>query len=67
MLHQYSLVKIADEEVLQQYEDNVFDGESTFIFLGEIPNMLGHCVVAGYINGKIYAGFHNDLFVEVED
>jgi hypothetical protein len=36
-----------------------------YVFLGEIPNMPGHCVVAERINGKIHAGYHTELFSEV--
>jgi len=36
-----------------------------YIFLGEIPNMPGHCVVADHGSGKIYSGYHTDNFVEL--
>ena len=39
--------------------------DKTFIFMGEIPNMEGHVVLAGYETGKIYVGFHNDRFREL--
>jgi hypothetical protein len=35
------------------------------VFLGEIPNSPGHCVVAERISGKIHAGYHTDLFTEL--
>jgi len=68
---QYSLVKLdnSNEEtkaMLTHYY-NEFDGESLFIYMGEMPNMRGHCVIAGYHNGKVYSGYHLEMFVEVED
>lgn len=64
---QYSIVKIKDEEqLLKEYNSEVFDGQRVFIFLGEIPNMPEHYVVAGHTNGMIYSGYH-DIFVEVDD
>jgi cell division protein FtsX len=39
-----------------------FDNDNFFIYLGEIPNMLGHCVVVGYESGKIYSGYHIENF-----
>lgn len=32
------------------------------IFLGEIENMPGHCVVAKLKSGKIIVGFHTENF-----
>lgn len=64
---QYSLVKIKDKtQFFKEYLPDTFDGETRFTFLGEIPNMPDHYVVAGYINGKIYSGYH-DIFVEIDD
>lgn len=41
--------------------------DEKFIFLGEIPNMEGHCVIIGFGSGKVHCGFHIDRFEEVED
>jgi hypothetical protein len=38
---------------------------ASYIFLGEIPNMPGHCVVADHPSGKIYSGYHTDHFIEL--
>jgi hypothetical protein len=38
----------------------------TYVFIGEIPNMPGHCVVADYQAGKIYSGYHTGHFVELK-
>jgi hypothetical protein len=42
-----------------------FKREVPYVFLGEIPNMPGHCVIADTTSGKIYAGYHTDSFTEI--
>jgi hypothetical protein len=44
-----------------------FKKDEAYIFLGEIPNMPGHCVIAGRTSGKIHAGYHTESFVEIPD
>ena len=39
-----------------------FGGDDKFVFLGEIPNMPGHCVVAGFNSGKLYCRYHPENF-----
>jgi len=39
----------------------------TFVFLGEIPQMPGHCVVVDYESGKVYSGYHTENFIELKD
>jgi len=68
-LRQYVLVKLTEEyrEDLKNiggYRDML--DELHFVYLGEIPNMLGHCVVVGW-SGKVYPGYHTWNFVELTD
>jgi len=42
-----------------------FRAGSTYIFLGEIPNMPGHCVVTDHPSGEVYSGYHTDHFAEL--
>jgi hypothetical protein len=42
-----------------------FKKADAYVFLGEIPNMPGHCVVADPKSGKFYAGYHTESFVEI--
>lgn len=65
---QYSLVKVAQWylDFLNEKDCPLFQ-EKTFIFLGEIPNMQGHCVVVGHKTGKIFSGFHIEDFVELTE
>jgi hypothetical protein len=41
--------------------------EDNYIFLGEIPNMRGHVVVAGLKSGKIFSGYHSVNFEQLSD
>ena len=47
-------------------EDNLqrdkFVRGNSYLFLGEIENMPGHCVVV--LNGKIVYGYHSECFRE---
>ena len=42
-----------------------FTALRTYVFLGEIPNLPGHCVVAEHPTGPIYSGYHSELFREL--
>ena len=57
----YSLVKVIDETMKER--TNLW---GSIIFLGEIPNMLGHCVIADS-TGAIKCGFHTFDFVELTE
>lgn len=59
-----SLVKLVDPE---HYAYAFKREDWQFVFLGEIPNMLGHCVVIGYSSGEVYSGFHTENFSEVTE
>ncbi len=43
---------------------NPFKRGEVYVFIGEIPNMPGHCVIAE-LNGKIHTGYHTDSFQEL--
>ena len=44
-----------------------FKPGSSYVFLGEIPNMKDHCVVADTKTGRVYAGYHTENFIEIPD
>lgn len=63
---QYALVKLVDPH--QYYDHGSFHRDDfQFMFLGEIPNMMGHCAVVGWSTGKVYCGFHIENFVELSE
>lgn len=44
-----------------------FTEDYTYVFLGEIPNMDGHCIVAEYYSGRLFSGYHTWMFEEVPE
>ena len=67
---QYQLVKFVypgDIEKLKEEGSNYpFEHNEIVLFLGEIIQMEGHCIVVKG-NGKIYWGYHTDNFVEPDE
>ncbi len=64
---QYSFVKFDDSALPKEYRGlSPFSSKHRYIFLGEIPNMQGHCIVMDD-TGKMYTGYHNENFVELTD
>jgi len=65
-----SLVKLSDyvtDEMIKEYE-YPFKKSKIYVFLGEIVNMQGHCVVVEYkANHTVYSGYHTDNFVELSE
>lgn len=58
---QYSIVKLIPYPGV----NNISSLCDPIIFLGEIPNMPGHCVV--YSNKQITIGWHTDNFKEIPE
>lgn len=64
---QYSLVKFDATGLPIQYQMGYpFSLKHRYIFLGEIPNMRGHCIVMDD-KGKNYIGYHTENFIELTD
>jgi hypothetical protein len=42
-------------------------GESLYIFLGEVPNCKGHCILADLSTGKFIGMYHTDNFREATE
>lgn len=45
-------------------------GDMVFVFVGEIPNMPGHCVASpstGDAHGMLIFGYHTDNFIELSE
>ena len=60
----YSLVTLREAA---RGSDYPFSADLPLVYLGEIPNMPGHCVVAGSESGRIYTGYHIETFVELSE
>ena len=62
-----SLVKFDFTTLPLKYHDKYpFIKGQSYVFLGEIANMKGHCVIADGA-GKIHFGYHTDNFIELKD
>jgi len=63
---QYALVKLTDEEIAAHEKSFSKVENNRYIYMGEIPNMPGHCIVAGVVSGKTYTGMHIKSYEEVD-
>ena len=67
MPRKLSLVKFDFDSLDVKFHSQYpFSRHEHCIFLGEIPNMDGHCVI-GTKSGNITFGWHTDNFVEVTE
>ena len=68
-MRQYALIELTEEfrNAMKDDKEHPIMKEKAFIFFGEIPNMPGHCVIAGHKSGRIFSGYHLDNFQEVEE
>jgi hypothetical protein len=63
-----SLVKFNFDTMPVEYHSTYpFQAGAVYVFLGELVNMRGHCVVADHKTGQIYSGYHTDNFVELSE
>lgn len=44
-----------------------FTSKDTFVYLGDIAQMTGHCVVVRNQDGRIFTCYHTDDFYELKD
>jgi hypothetical protein len=63
-----SLVKFDFDRVDASYHSNYpFTRKGVYVFLGEIANMGGHCIVVDHKTGQIHSGYHTENFVELAE
>jgi hypothetical protein len=63
-----SLVKFNFDGCPVEYHKKCpFSSEVVYVYLGDIVNMPGHCVVVEHETGRIYSGFHTENFVEIPE
>ena len=64
---QYALVRFDYDSLPEDYfESYPFKERARYIYLGEMPNFAGHCIVMDD-DGKHYVGFHTENFVELSE
>jgi hypothetical protein len=70
-MRQYALVKLTElysKFLKRDYPNHPLLDTPVFIYLGEIPNMRDHCVVAEYRGkNRVLAGYHLEVFEEVSE
>ena len=63
-MKQYTLVYFNDKLDETGYP---FKHKQVYVYFGEIPNMLGHCIVMNYDTGQMFAGYHIENFKEIPE
>ena len=54
------------QDIYNDYYKEVFEGKM-FVFLGEIPQCPGHCILADLDTGNIVGMYHTDNFREATE
>ena len=68
MIRQYALVKFDYDDVPKKYHSLYpFEKDKAYIFLGEIVQMPGHCIVIDIKTGQIFSAYHTDNFIELTE
>lgn len=69
-LKQYSFVKFdknsVPPEIYHMYFEEKF-GDKLLIFLGEVPNCNGHCILADLSTGNVIGMYHTSNFREATE
>ena len=53
-----------EEDCGRHYPFSIYD---KFVYLGDVVQMPGHCIVVNTTTGQIYCGYHTDNFVEISE
>lgn len=61
----YTMCKF--EAPIGMWNEYPFSKHDRFVFLSEINNMEGHCVVVNWKTGQVLSGYHTDDFVELTE
>ena len=55
-----------DKHIAKEYK-KMFPPQDRYIFMGEIKQMPGHCILCQYPKGEMIMGWHTDNFIPVPD
>ena len=61
-----TLVKF-DTHNLDNWDDYPFSKHDRFVYMGDIVQMPGHCIVARLSDGKIFTCYHTYNFVKLSE
>lgn len=65
---QFSFVKFNFKRIPKSYHSKYpFTAKKQYIFLSEIPNMKGHCIVLDKESGRFFVGYHTENFIELSE
>jgi len=64
-LVKFILQEDISEEIVRKYAALGLEAGKTYLFMGEIIQMQGHCIVAND-DGRVIWGFHTENFVELK-
>jgi len=68
MITQNALVKFDYKKLPEEHHEFYpFKENQVYIFLGEIAQMPGHCIVIEMKSGKIFSGYHTENFTELTE
>ena len=63
-----TLVKFDFDNIPVEFHSQYpFSRRDVFVYLGDIVQMPGHCILIRMSDGKGFAGYHTDEFVRVPD
>lgn len=69
-MKQYTLVKFDYSNISDEWKKEyleVFEPDKVYIYLGEIVQRPGHCIVVEMKTGKIISGYHTENFIELTE
>lgn len=65
-MRQNSLVKFDSTNMPDRVRDLYsFSPDDVFVYLGEIIQMPGHCIVIRQSDGRVFCGCHTENFAEI--
>ena len=70
MIHKNALVKFDFSDMRDDWKKEylkTFKPNKVYIFLGEIFQMPGHCIVVEMKTGKVICGYHTENFIELTE
>lgn len=64
-----SLVKLSayTKKAMDEGYEYPWNKEDVFVYLGEIKNMMEHCIVVRNSDGRVFSCYHIEDFVELSE
>jgi len=67
MIENNTIIKFNYNSVTEEYKKEYYSKfqDKKYLFMGEIKQMPGHCVVCDFESGEMIIGYHTHNFIEV--